>query len=157
MSVQTSYNYEISQGIAGGLYDIASYESNTRIAVEEISFGRGLVAGDRLGENVKLPTLNSKVEDFEGVAMNGFTTQQDLKGNVIVEKGQNIGVLYRGKIWVVVSDEANPVYKEKVYLITDGENKGCFTTEADAESTSKIPLNAEYIAGKNHGLAPQWH
>lgn len=36
MGVQTSYNYGISKGIAGGLYDLTYYENNTFITPGEI-------------------------------------------------------------------------------------------------------------------------
>ena len=45
MGVQTSYNYGICKGIAGGLYDITNYENNTFITPGGIPFGYGVVKG----------------------------------------------------------------------------------------------------------------
>lgn len=152
MGVQTSYDYGIAKGIAGGLYDLTYYENNTFITPGGIPFGYGVVRGAIPGSDIKLPDTGSKAEDFEGITQNGFTTMQDMKGNAIAEEGQSMGVLRTGKIWAVVGKAAQPAYEKPVYLITDGEEAGRFTTEED-EST-KIQLSAKYISKKDNGLAP---
>lgn len=152
MGVQTNYNYGIKKGIAGGLYDLSSYENNTFITPGGIPFGYGVVKGATPGVNVKLPVTGSKAEDFEGIVQNGFTTMQDMKGVAVPEKDQSIGVLKTGKIWGVVGAAAEPAYDKPVYLITDGDEAGCFTTEED-EST-KILLQARFINVKDGDIAP---
>lgn len=152
MGVQTSYNYNISKGIAGGLYDITGYENNTFVTPGGIPFGYGVVKGANPGSDVKLPDEDSTAADFEGVVQNGFTTMQDMKGDAIPEKGQSIGVLKHGKIWGVVGDAAQPAYDKSVYLITDGNEAGRFTTEED--KSTKILLPLRFIDKKDNNLAP---
>ncbi len=152
MGVQTSYNYNISKGIVGGLYDISYYENNTFITPGGIPFGFGVVKGANPGVDVKLPDTTSKAADFEGIVQNGFTTMQDMTGNAIPEKDQSIGVLRIGKIWGAVGASAEPAYDKPVYLITDGEEAGRFTTVED-EST-KILLPLRFISEKDDDIAP---
>lgn len=152
MGVQTSYNYGIAKGIAGGLYDLTYYENNTFITPGGIPFGYGVVKGTIPGSDIKLPDAGSKAEDFEGVTQNGFTTMQDMKGNAVAEEGQSMGVLYTGKIWAVLGEAAEPAYDKAAYLITDGEEAGRFTTEEDG--SAKILLTAKFISEKDNGLAP---
>ncbi len=152
MGVQTSYIYGISKGIAGGLYDLTYHENNTFITPGAIPFGYGVVKGTIPGSDISLPSAASTEADFEGVVQNGFTTQQDMKGNAVPEKGESVGVLRTGKIWAVLGEAAVPAYDKDVYLITDGAEVGRFTTVED-EST-KIKLSARYVMEKDNGLAP---
>lgn len=152
MGVQTSYSYNISKGIAGGLYDITSYENNTFVTPGGIPFGYGVVKGANPGSDVKLPEKDSTAADFEGVVQNGFTTMQDMKGDAIPENGQSIGVLKQGKIWVAVGANAEPAYDAPVFLITEGDEAGCFTTEKD--ESEKIALAAKFISAKDGCIAP---
>ena len=152
MRVQTSYNYGISKGIAGGLYDLTYYENNTFITPGGIPFGYGVVKGTIPGSDISLPSTASAAADFEGVVQNGFTTQQDMKGNAVPEKGESVGVLRTGKIWAVLGKAAEPAYDKEVYLITDGEEAGRFTTVED--ESAKIKLSANYVMEKDNGLAP---
>lgn len=153
MGVQTSYEYGISKGIAGGLYDITGYENNTYVTPGKIPFGYGVVKGANPGTDIRLPDKDSKQADFEGVVQNGFTTMHDMNGKAIPESGQSVGVLRTGKIWGVVGEAAKPAYDKAVYLITDGEEAGRFTTVEDEEST-KVLLTAKFIDEKDNGIAP---
>mgnify|MGYP007033164394 CR=1 FL=1 len=152
MGVQTSYNYGISKGMVGGLYDISYYENNTFITPGGIPFGYGVVKGANPGVEVKLPDTGSKAADFEGIVQNGFTTMQDMNGKAIPEKGSSIGVLRIGKIWGAVGAAATPAYDKPVYLITDGDEAGRFTTEED--TATKILLPLRFINEKDDDIAP---
>lgn len=152
MGVQTSYDYGISKGMVGGLYDISYYENNTFITPGGIPFGYGVVKGTNPGVDVKLPDSDSKAEDFEGIVQNGFTTMQDMAGRAIPEKDQSIGVMRIGKIWGAVGVAANPAYDKPVYLITDGDEAGRFTTEED--TSTKILLPLQFIDEKDDDIAP---
>lgn len=152
MGVQTSYDYGISKGIAGGLYDISYYENNTFITPGGIPFGYGVVKGVNPGTDVKLPDTDSKAADFEGIVQNGFTTMQDMDGRAVPEKDSSIGVLRTGKIWGAVGASAEPAYDKPVYLITDGDEAGRFTTEEDASTKILLPLR--FIDEKDDGIAP---
>lgn len=152
MGVQTSYNYGISKGMVGGLYDITYYENNTFITPGGIPFGYGVVKGVTPGVDVKLPDTGSTAEDFEGIVQNGFTTMQDMAGKAIPEKDQSIGVLRFGKIWAAVGAAAAPAYDKPVYLITDGKEAGRFTTEEDTSTKLLLPLR--FINEKDDDIAP---
>lgn len=152
MGVQTTYNYGISKGIAGGLYDITYYENNTFITPGGIPFGYGVVKGATPGSDIKLPAADSKAADFEGVTQNGFTTQQDMQGNAVPVKGESMGVLRTGKIWAAVGENAVPAYDKPVYLIVSGDEAGRFTTEED--QSEKVLLPAKFILEKDGGIAP---
>lgn len=152
MGVQTSYNYGISKGIAGGLYDISGYENNTFITPGGIPFGYGVVKGANPGVDVKLPDTDSKAVDFEGIVQNGFTTMQDMDGKAVPEKDQSIGVLRSGKIWCAVGTAAQPTYDKTVYLITDGKEAGRFTTEED--ESAKILLPLRFLDERDDDIAP---
>ncbi|MCI8984757.1 MAG: hypothetical protein HFI60_02225 [Lachnospiraceae bacterium] len=152
MGVQTSYNYGISKGMVGGLYDITYHETNTFITPGGIPFGYGVVNGTNLGVDVRLPDAESKAADFEGIVQNGFTTMQDMNGKAIPEKDQSIGVLRIGKIWCAVGAAAKPAYDKPAYLITDGDEAGRFTTEED--TATKILLPLRFIDEKDDDIAP---
>ncbi len=152
MGVQTSYNYGMSKGIAGGLYDITNYENNTFITPGGIPFGYGVVKGTVPGSDIKLPSAASTAADFEGVTQNGFTTQQDMQGNAVPAEGESMGVLRSGKIWAVLGKAAVPAYEKAAYLITDGDEAGCFTTVED--QSTKVLLTAKFISEKDGGIAP---
>lgn len=152
MGVQTSYNYGISKGMAGGLYDISYYENNTFTTPGGIPFGYGVVKGANPGVDVRLPDTGSKAADFEGIVQNGFTTMQDMNGKAVPEKDSSIGVLRTGKIWGAVGAKAQPAYDKPVYLITDGDEAGRFTTEEDASTKLLLPLR--FIDEKDDDIAP---
>ncbi len=152
MGVQTAYNYGMSKGVAGGLYDLTYYENNTFATPGGIPFGYGVVKGANPGTDIKLPDAESTEADFEGVTQNGFTVQQDMAGNAVAGAGSGIGVLKSGKIWAVLGTAAEPAYGKQAYLITEGAEAGRFTTAEDG--TGKIALHAEYVGGKDGGLAP---
>lgn len=152
MGVQTSYNYGISKGMVGGLYDISYYENNTFVTPGGIPFGYGVVKGVNPGVDVKLPDAGSKAEDFEGIVQNGFTTMQDMDGKAVPGKDSSIGVLRIGKIWGAVGASAEPAYDKPVYLITDGDETGRFTTEEDTATKLLLPLR--FIDEKDDDIAP---
>lgn len=150
MGVQTAYNFSMQKGVPGGLYDIAPYENHTYVVSGAVTFGIGVVSND--GCTAAVPAADSTVENFVGMTMNGFTTQQDMKGNIVVEEGQSIGVLKYGNAWGVLGKNAEPARNKDVYLITSGEEAGCFTTTED--TSTKIPLKASFINRADNGIAP---
>lgn len=154
MSAQTSYNFHTAHGVAGGLFDISPYTSDSRNNEEadgKVKFGLGVVDGTALGKQVKLPTSASKKENFEGVVMNSHSHEQDFYGDVKLRKGETVGVLKNGRIHVRIAPESEPKYGDAVYLITDGEYAGYFTTETGVseESYTAVKLNGYYIGAKS--------
>jgi hypothetical protein len=153
MAAQTSYGFGFPKGVAGGLFDLSAHEVSTRQAEGTgISFGIGVVVGTNKGTDVAVPTSSATATDFEGVVVhNSVMVEMDMAGKVGIDDKRTVGCLHHGKIWVKTGKDAAPAYKEKVYLITDGEEAGLFTTSAD--SSTKVELNAIYLGVTDDGIA----
>jgi len=152
IAVQTSYNFGFSKGIAGGLYDLSAHEVVTRQAEGSATFGTGVVTGTNKGIDVTVPTLANTITDFEGVVVhNSVMAELDMNNNLNIEDKRTVGCLHHGKIWVMTGKNAVPVYKEKVFLITSGDEAGLFTTSAD--TAVKVELNAHYLGISDAGIA----
>lgn len=163
MSVQTAYNYATPQGVAGGLYDLSPYVSDSRLngetAAGDLKFGMGVVCGSAPGVNVKRPAAGATAGKFEGIVMNGFTTEHDVNGNVVITPGQTVGVLRYGRIWARTKAGITPGYDDPLYLIISGDNAGLFTNAADvpAEGAASVTIavKGRFIGGKGSGnVAP---
>ena len=153
MSVQTSYGFGFPKGVAGGLFDLSAHEVSTRQSEGEgVTFGVGVVVGTNKGTDVKLPTADSTADQFEGVVVhNSVMAELDMNNKLNIGEKRTVGCLHHGKIWVKTGENAAPVYKEKVYLIVEGEEAGLFTTSAD--TATKIELNARYLGVTDTGIA----
>lgn len=154
MAVQTSYGFGFAKGVAGGLFDLSAHEVSTRQAEGTgISFGVGVVVGTNRGTDVKLPTATAGMLDFEGVVVhNSVMVEMDMDNKVMIGDKKTVGCLHHGKIWVKTGQKAMPGYKEKVYLIIDGDEAGLFTTASDNEST-KVEVNGVYLGETDEGIA----
>lgn len=153
MSVQTSYGFGFPKGVAGGLFDLSAHEVSTRQSEGEgVTFGVGVVVGTNKGTDVKLPTADSTAEQFEGVVVhNSVMAELDMNNKLNIGEKRTVGCLHHGKIWVKTGENAAPAYKEKVYLIVEGEEAGLFTTSAD--TATKVELNARYLGVTDTGIA----
>ena len=130
---QTSYSFKTSVGIAGGLYDITPYVIDARRNEENdgvLGFGKGVVKGTTAGSQVLLPDSDSTAADFEGITVNGFTTENNMSGNVLLANGVTVGVISKGRVWACVKGSLTIGYGDKVYLITSGDNVGKFSNVA---------------------------
>lgn len=154
MSVQTTYTNATPRGIAGGLYDLSAHMVDSRRYndAENLRFGTGVMVGDSPGDDVGKPTADCTAAEFEGIVMNGGTTEQSMSGEVYVRKGQTVSVMRYGRIWARISPDGQPAYGEDAYLVTDGEHKGKLTTGED--TAAKIALHARFIGGRDNGIAP---
>lgn len=152
MAAQTSYGFGFPKGVAGGLYDLSAHEVSTRQAEGNTTFGVGVVVGTNKGIDVKAPTAASTSSDFEGVVVhNSVMTELDMNNKLSIADKRTVGCLHHGKIWVKTGEKASPVYKEKVFLITAGDEAGLFTTSAD--TATKVELNAHYLGVSDAGIA----
>lgn len=143
MSAQTRYGYSTPMGAAGGIVDLAPYVIDTFLNEEEsgdMKFGFGVVQGTKPGVNVKKPAEDTDV--FEGITVNNRTTEYDLEGKIHIRKSAAIGVMRYGRVYGRIAENANPQYGEPVYLITTGEEAGCFTNEK-----SGIAIKARFLSG----------
>lgn len=149
---QTSYSYKTPNGHAGLIYDISMHVVETRRnenADGEMHFGVGVVKGTTAGEQVKLPTSASVAADFEGVTLNGETTEFATTGAVTIRNDAALSVLTKGKVWVKVTDGAVPAYGATAYLVVSGTDAGKFTSD----TASGIDVGAKFATAKDNGLA----
>ena len=153
MAAQTNYGFGFPKGVAGGFFDLSAHEVATRQAEGEgVAFGVGVVVGTNAGVDVAIPASGATAEDFEGVVVhNSVMVEMDMDGKVRIGDKRTVGCLHHGKIWVKTGKNAKPKYKEKVCLITDGEEAGLFTT-SDDEAT-KVELNARFLGEIDNGIA----
>ena len=159
MSAQTSYNFATSKGVAGGLYDLSPYTVDTRrneSADGAMKFGMGVIVGTAAGNQVKLPAATS--DKFEGIALNGFSTELDMSGSLTLKKGAALGVLKKGRAWARIKPGITVAYGNDVYLIAAGANAGLFTNAEEKQDTTVLSIkitNAKFIDVKGTGdVAP---
>lgn len=153
MAVQTSYGFSSPKGVAGGLYDLSAHEVATRQAEGiGVAFGVGVVIGTNKGVDVKVPASSATSDDFEGVIVhNSVMVEMGMDNKVSIGDKSTVGCLQYGRIWIKTVSKAKPAYKEKVYMITDGDEAGLFTT-SDDEST-KVEVNAIFLGETDAGIA----
>ena len=154
MAAQTSYGFGFPKGVAGGLYDLSAHDVTTRQAEGNgITFGLGVVVGTNKGTDVKIPATGATADDFEGVVVhNSVMVEKDMDNKVSIDSKRTVGCLHFGRIWVQTGAKAKPVYKDKVFLITDGVEAGKFTTSADSSAT-KVEVNAIFLGETDDGIA----
>lgn len=151
MAVQTSYGYFVDRGAPGTLYDNAPHEVLSRRSEEDdgaIKYGVGVVTGTTKGVQVKLPDTDSSLLSFEGVVIDGYTDEMNKKGEVVIRNDATVGCVRHGNVWVRLADGVEPAYGDAVYLITDGDEAGYFTNDADGGL--KIDY-ARFIGSKGTG------
>lgn len=130
MSAQTSYKFSSPIGSAGGIVDLAPYAIDTFLNSENtgvLTFGVGVVKGTTPGTNVALPGATNVAADFEGIVVNGRTTEYDVEGNLSIRKGASVGVMRYGRIYAKVKAGVTVAVNDPVYLIISGTYKGQFT------------------------------
>lgn len=153
LSVQTEYNFGFPKGVAGALFDLSAHDITTRKTTDDnAKFGMGVVVGTALGTDVKLPQAAAAADDFEGVIVhNSVMVERTMDNKIIIESGRTVGCLIYGRIWVQKEAEIDVNYKDQVYLITDGEDAGLFTTGKSTKT--KIALNAYFLGSSDDGIA----
>ena len=148
---QLNYNFAPDLGVAGGLYDLTGYVCDSFCNAEKdgvLKHGMGIVTGTEAG-TAALPTKDSTISNFEGILVNGLTTEHGMDGSVVVREGTTVGVLKQGRIWARVAEDAVPANGKAVYLIIKGSNAGLFTTaDDDTDAANAIAINAKYLGGK---------
>lgn len=156
MSAQTNYTQATPRGVAGGLYDLSAHAIVTRLNGETgntMKFGMGVVRGSTPGSDVKIPAAGATAAKFEGVTVNGYTTEMDREGAVTLPPMASLGVLQYGKIWARTKAGITPAYGDPVHLIISGDDAGLFTN-ATVEGSS-VEVKGRFIGGKGTGnVAP---
>lgn len=155
MSAQTRYGYSSPIGAAGGIVDLAPYAIDAFLNEEDtgkMQFGMGVVTGSKKGTGIKLPVKASTAANFEGVTTNRRTTEYDVEGDLKLRKAATIGVMRYGRIYVRVAAGVKPGYGDSLYLITEGDEAGCFTnaaasTESDSADKATIAIKGRFLGG----------
>lgn len=151
MSAQTRYGYSSPIGAAGGIVDLAPYAIDAFLNEEDtgkMQFGMGVVTGSKKGTGIKLPVKASTAANFEGVTTNRRTTEYDVEGDLKLRKAATIGVMRYGRIYVRVAAGVKPGYGDSLYLITEGDEAGCFTsTESGSADKATIAIKGRFLGG----------
>ncbi|MBR3973007.1 MAG: hypothetical protein IKJ99_03505 [Oscillospiraceae bacterium] len=146
MSAQTHYGYNTPIGAAGGIVDLAPHAIDTFLNEAEngvLKFGVGVVQGTKPGINVNLPASGATAAKFEGIVVNGRTTEYDMDGKLALRNGVSVGVMRYGRIYGRIAADVKPAYGETVYMIASGEEAGCFTNSADGN----VAIKARFLGG----------
>jgi hypothetical protein len=151
---QTNYSFKQQAAVPGGLCDTAPHSivtrANEEAALDAMKFGIGVVKGSNPGRDVELPTSSSTVNEFEGVVVTGVK-QMDFNGNVVFGKGDTLGILQWGKVWVKLAGDLTVNYGDQLYLINIGADAGLFSNEED----NGFAVNGKFIGGVESGdIAP---
>lgn len=155
MSAQTRYGYSSPIGAAGGIVDLAPYAIDAFLNEEDtgkMQFGMGVVTGSKKGTGIKLPVKASTAANFEGVTTNRRTTEYDVEGDLKLRKAATIGVMRYGRIYVRVAAGVKPGYGDSLYLITEGDEAGCFTnaaasTEQGSADKATVAVKGRFLGG----------
>ena len=155
---QFDYGYAIPSGVPGGIYDLSNKEVVTRLLDdgEETVPGMGLVQGAKPGDTVKSPTGVTTSDDFDGIFVNGSKNlENDRYGNAVAKGANALGIMKHGKIWANIAGTTTVSYGKKVAFITDGDNAGKFTDEANDSEATKVTIDAKFNGkvDKENGIA----
>lgn len=151
---QLSYGYDIPAGVAGGIYGLENYDIVARLNDEEtgkMKFGVGVVQGANAGKSVKVPASGATAAQFEGVVVYTANRELTYEGATNLRKGTPLSIMNYGKVWVRVGESASVAYGADAYLITNGDEAGCFTTSAD--EATKVAIKGRFITDATDGLA----
>lgn len=150
MSAQTKYSFSTPLAVAGGIADLSDYAISSRTCEADTGVlkpGMGVVVGASAGKTVKAVAAGDTAAKFEGVVVNGMTTQYDLDGKMRIEKGATVGVMEHGKIWVRIPENVTIAYGDDVYLVLTGDDAGLFTNSKTATDTALtfVQVKARFI------------
>lgn len=150
MSAQTTYNFLMNYGCAGGIVDLAPHEIDTFINEEATGTllpGRAVCPGTVAGKDVKLPAATSA--KIEGVVVNNRTTEYDREGALVVRKNDAVGVMRYGRIYVALDENVTPAFGDAAYVVCTGTKKGLFTTS----NSGTVAMNARFVSAAKNGIA----
>lgn len=153
MSAQTNYTYFPQHGAPGGIVDVSPLAINSRSVENDTGVvfpGMGVVTGTTAGVQVKLPASGATAATFEGVVVNGRTTERDLAGDLYVRHNAAVGVARWGRIYVRVPSGVTTAYGDALYLIPTGNDAGCFTNS----STNNVAIKGKFIGTVDGNAAP---
>ena len=151
MSAQMTYGYFTPIGQPGGIYDLAPFELNAFFNEADdgaVKFGMGVVSGTSAGNSATVGD-----GEFEGIVSNRRTNEHGLRGGVTLYKGCTLGVMRYGLIYGLLAssgtDYVEVAYGDKVYMVTSGNDAGCFTNVA----TGNKEIAAKFRGKGSDGIA----
>lgn len=153
MSVWTEYSQQTPKGTAGSLYDLTVHAVDSFRNEEDDGVllpGVGVVHGTIPGTTVALPAADSTADKFLGVVMFGGSNELDMKNNLIIPNGYQVSVMRYGRVWIKLAADVEASYGDPVYLVTDGDDKGCFDV---SDESGGIQINARIVETSSNGLA----
>lgn len=133
--MQTNYDFRTDNGVAGGLADISFSNVVTRKNEEadgKMKYGMAVAVGTSAGKTVKIPVEGTSATQIEGICLRAANTELDMKGKLVVPNNEPLSVIKKGNVWGRLAEGAAPTYKEKAYVVIDGDYAGCFTSNASA-------------------------
>ena len=137
MAAQMNYSFDTPKGVAGGKVDLAYDEVVTRQNEEAdgvLKFGMAAAVGTSAGSTVKVPAAGTTKAQIEGVVLHAANTEQDMSGKVILKKDVSVGIMRKGHVWGRLAGGAVTSYSGIAYVVLDGKDAGCFTSNSAAYS-----------------------
>lgn len=147
MSIWTDYSGRTPEGVAGGLYDLTGHVVDSLCLEGTVKCGMGVVFGSAPGDNAALPAAGAAIDKFAGIVLNGGTNEMDMNGDVVLPDGSTQSVMRSGRAWVRLAADAEPAYGDRVFLVAEGADAGCFS------NTGALALNARFITKARNGIA----
>lgn len=156
MAVQLTYSYELSKGVAGGLYDMSPYEINSYAVVANGGYKFGMLVVDDVatGEHTaKLPASAAEVANKAGITL-WRAHECDKEGNIILDSKEGVSVIRYGRVWarVVLAEGEHCAKNGAVYVYVSGDNAGCLTNKA-GDGVTQV-TGAKFIGAEDGGIAP---
>ena len=142
MAAQTTYNFGMQWGPAGGIFDLAPHEVQTFMAGAAFTkYGLGMFTSNG-------KTVNVTGDKFVGISVNNFTREHglyDAGDTVMIQANSAMGIMTYGNIWGLLAEGAAPAYGKAVYVTAAG-------TFTDA-SSNNTAINAKFLTGAKNGVA----
>lgn len=145
---QTTYNTDFGEAFQG-LLDYAApggVLSRANGEGSEIPFGIMLTTGTDPYKEAELP--DAAGDDALGVVVHRHHTNTDATGDDAVEDNEDMDVLSRGRVWVLVEEQVDP--GDDVYFrhTANGGNTqlGAFRQDADTANATQV-TGARWIKG----------
>lgn len=152
MSAQTVYRFSTPIGQPGGIYDLAPYAVDSFIneaANGVMKFGMGVVKGAKPGIGIDVPASGAAAADFEGIVTNRRTSENAMFGGVELNNGITLGIMRYGRIYGLLAANDEPKYGDPVYLVTSGDDAGCFSKSA----SGNVAVKGRFLSEATDGIA----
>lgn len=144
---QTSYKRNMSEAIAGSLYDLSPRTIDSYAAEAAIGLGYGLIAGTDPEAQAKVPSATFS-SGFKGVALNQ-AKEQDSDGNVVYAAEDTVPVLRRGRAWVPMYPGYAITAEQSAYLVCTGTYAGYWTNSTGATALAALTTPVVTVAVSN--------